>query len=66
MFWLAALFTAFGVLSPRNATVIIVNFVCALSVAAAIFLILDLDQPFEGMIQVSSEPLRDARSRLGH
>jgi hypothetical protein len=65
MFWLAALFTAFGLLSPRNATVIIVIFVCALSVAAAIFLILDLDQPFEGVIRISSEPLRDALSQLG-
>lgn len=65
MFWLAALFTAFGLLSPRNATVIIVIFVCALSVAAAIFLILDLDQPFEGLIRISSEPLRDALSQLG-
>jgi hypothetical protein len=52
MFWLATLFTAFGLLSPRNATVITVFFVCALSVAGAIFLILDLDQPFEGLIRI--------------
>jgi hypothetical protein len=65
MFWVAALFTAFGLLSPRNATVIIVLLVCALSVAAAVFLILDLSQPFEGLIRVSGEPLREARSRLG-
>jgi hypothetical protein len=65
MFWVAALFTAFGLLAPRNATVVVVLLVCALSVAAAIFLILDLGQPFEGMIRVSSEPLREARSRLG-
>lgn len=65
MFWLSALFTAFGLLSPRNATVITVLFVCALSVAGAIFLILDLDQPFEGLIRISSGPLRDALSQLG-
>jgi hypothetical protein len=40
-------------------------FVCALSVAGAIFLIVDLGQPFEGLIQVSSKPMRTALSQLG-
>jgi hypothetical protein len=38
---------------------------CALSVAAAIFLILELDRPFEGLIQLSSEPLRRVLAQLG-
>jgi hypothetical protein len=65
MFWLAVLFTGFGLLTPRNPTVIAVLFICALSVAGAMFLILDLDQPFEGLIQVSIDPLRGALSQLG-
>jgi len=65
MSWVAALFTTFGLLAPRNATVILVLLVCALSVAAAVFLILDLGQPFEGLIRVSSDALREARARLG-
>src|SRR5262249_16942785 len=65
MFWLVVLYTGLGLLSPRNATAIIVIFVCALSVAAAVFLILDLDQPFEGLIRLSSAPLRDALALLG-
>jgi hypothetical protein len=40
-------------------------FVCALSFSSAIFLILELDQPFEGLIQTSSAPLREALQRLG-
>jgi hypothetical protein len=35
-------------------------------VAGAIFLILELDQPFEGLIRISSAPLRYALSNLGH
>lgn len=65
VFWLAVLFTSFGLFAPPNATVIVVLFVCALSVAGALFLIVDLDQPFEGLIQISGEPLRNALSQLG-
>jgi hypothetical protein len=42
-----------------------VFFICAISVATALFLIVDLDQPFEGLIQVSSGSLRNALSQLG-
>jgi hypothetical protein len=64
-FWLFVLFVSFGLFSPRNPTVIAVLLLCALSVAGAILLILDLDQPFEGFIQISGAPLRDAREQLG-
>ena len=37
----------------------------ALSVSGAIFLILELDQPFDGLIQISSGPMRNALSHLG-
>jgi hypothetical protein len=65
VFWLTIIFASFGIFSPRNATVIAVFLVCAMSVAGAIFLILELDRSFEGMMQVSSEPLRQALARLG-
>ena len=39
--------------------------VCALSLAGAIFPILELDHPFEGFVQVSSAPLRSAIAQLG-
>ncbi len=54
----AVIFVSFGLFAPPNATVVTILFVCALSVSAAIFLILELDQPFRGFIQVSSAPLR--------
>jgi len=65
VFWLAVLFISFGLFSPRNGTAITALFICAVSVAGAIFLIVDLDQSFEGLIQVSSTPLRNALLQLG-
>jgi hypothetical protein len=37
---------------------------CALSLASAVYLIVDLDSPLDGWIQVSSAPLRDALSHI--
>jgi hypothetical protein len=64
VFWLTITFTSFGLFAPRNATVIAVLFVCALSVAGAVFLLMELDGPFEGLIKVSPDPLRFAYSHL--
>ena len=63
-FWLVVLFASFGLFAPRNATVITALLISALSVSGAIFLILELDQPFEGLIQISSAPLRAAFAQL--
>lgn len=63
--WLTAVFASFGLFAPRNATVIAALLVAALSVAAAIFLMDELDGPFAGLLQVPSAPLRDALPPLG-
>jgi hypothetical protein len=65
VFWLAVIFTSFGMLAPSNATVIATLLVCALSVSGAIFLILELDQPFAGLMQISDTPLRNALAIIG-
>src|SRR5262245_44157472 len=64
IFWLMATFVSFGLYAPRNATVLSVLLVAALSVAAAVFLIVELDGPFDGLIKVSGEPLRFALENL--
>ena len=64
VFWLTITFTSFGVFAPRNATVLAVLFVCAVSVSSALFLVLELDLPFAGLIKVSSDPLRYALSHI--
>jgi hypothetical protein len=65
VFWLTVIFVSFGIFAPPNATVTATLFVCALSVSCAIFLILEMDRPFDGMIRISSVPLRDALAHLG-
>ena len=63
--WLVIIFFSFGLFSPRNATVIVVLLLCALSAVGSIYLIQELDRPYEGLIQVSSAPLRNALAHLG-
>lgn len=64
LFWLTITFVSFGLFAPRNATVLAVLFVCALSVGGAVFLILEMDGPFDGLVQVSADPLRYAHAHL--
>jgi hypothetical protein len=49
-----------------NRIVIVTFFVGGLSVASAIFLILEMGQPFTGLMQISSEAPRHALAPLGH
>ncbi len=65
VFWLTIIFVSFGLFAPRNAMVVAVLFVCSLSVSAAIFLLLEMDQPFQGLMKISSAPLRYTLSHLG-
>jgi hypothetical protein len=60
--WLVVIFFSFSLLAPPNATAALALVVSAFSVASAIFLILELDRPFGGLIQISSEPLLNALS----
>lgn len=62
--WLTITFASFGLLAPRNATVLAVLLVCALSLGSAVFLILEMDGPFDGLLQVSADPLRYAYAHL--
>jgi hypothetical protein len=64
LFWLVVTFASFGLFAPRNATVICVLLVCAMSVAAAVFLVLEMDSPFAGILKVSPAPLRYALAHL--
>jgi hypothetical protein len=65
VFWFAAIFASFGLVAPANSSVIIALFVCALSVAGSMFLIVEMDQPYGGLIKLSSAPLVTALSQLG-
>ena len=64
VFWLAIIFASFGLFAPPNATVISTLFLCALSVSAAIYFIIETYTPFQGLMQISSAPLRNALAHL--
>jgi hypothetical protein len=65
VFWVTIIFLSFGLFAPPNATVIATLFLCALSVSGAIYLILELDRPFTGLLQLSDASLRNAIAHLG-
>jgi hypothetical protein len=64
VFWLGVIFFGFGLFAPRHGTIYAVIFASALSVSSAIFLILELDRPFEGLLAISEAPLRNAIAEL--
>ena len=65
VFWLALLFVSFGLFAPPNATALTVLGVGACAISAAIFLVLELNRPLDGMIKISSAPLLNALQHLG-
>ena len=64
-FWLTIIFASFSLFSDLNPTSITALCVFAVSAAGAIFLIMEMDQPFSGLMQISSAPLRSALAPLG-
>jgi hypothetical protein len=65
IFWLVLLFVSFGLFAPRNGTALAVLFIGACAIAAAIFLVLELNRPLDGIIKVSNAPLLNALQHLG-
>jgi len=65
VFWLTIVFVSWGLIAPRNPTVVATLFTAALSVSGAIFLILDMYTPYTGVIQISKAPLQSALAVLG-
>jgi hypothetical protein len=63
--WTTTIFISFGMFVRMNATVIIALSISALSVAAAIFLILELNSPLTGLMHVSSAPVHALLEELG-
>ena len=62
--WFMLIFLSFSLLAPPNPTATVALIASTLSVAGAIFLILEMDLPFKGMIRISNEPMLRAISHL--
>jgi hypothetical protein len=63
--WLAIMFAGFGLVTSKNPTVVVALFLCALSLAGAVFMIEELNRPLEGLMRISDAPLRYALTHLG-
>jgi hypothetical protein len=63
--WLVVLFVGFGLFAPLNATVIGALGIGALSVSAAMLLMLSMSHPYGGLMGVSDRPLRLAVAQIG-
>jgi hypothetical protein len=63
-FWLVIIFLSFTLIAPRNATATFALIVSAVAVATAIFLILELDRPFSGLLRIPSERILNVLSQL--
>jgi hypothetical protein len=63
--WQAVIFASFGLFAPRNASVIAALLVAALAIAGPIFMMLDMDQPYGGLVKIPSTSLRVALDQLG-
>jgi len=62
--WLVLIFAVFGFRAPRNAIVVTGFIAAAALMGGAIYLIVDMDVPFEGPIQVSPAPLQRALTEM--
>src|SRR5690349_18108366 len=64
VFWLAVVFASFGLSAPRNLIAFVMLGLGGVSIASAIFVIVDLDTPFTGLFSISSDPMRHALAHL--
>lgn len=62
--WLVLIFATFGFRAPRNAVVVTCFIAAAALIGGAIYLIVDMDAPFDGPIQVSPAPLQRALTEM--
>lgn len=65
IFWVSMLFLGFGLFTRINASVTVAFLIGALSVASSIFLTLEMNQPYRGLMAISDTPLRHAMAQIG-
>jgi hypothetical protein len=62
--WITLIFAGFGLNAPRNATVVTAFLICSVAIGGSIFLILQLDSPFDGVMRISSRPILTALAHM--
>jgi len=62
--WLVVIFASFSLLAPSNKTAGTALVISAVAVAGAIFLLLELDSPFDGIIKIPNQEMMNALNQL--
>jgi hypothetical protein len=62
--WLILIFGSYGFRAPRNLVVVGSLVVAAGLIAGSIYLVMDMEQPFSGLMQVSFAPLQRALAEM--
>jgi hypothetical protein len=65
VFWFTVTFMGFGLFAPNNSTVVVALALGAISISGAVYLMLEMYTPFQGLMQLSSAPLQEAIAQLG-
>jgi hypothetical protein len=58
------IFLSFSLIAPHNAAATFALMISAVLAATAIFLVLELDRPFSGLLRISNEPMLNVLSQL--
>ncbi len=62
--WVTMIFASFGLNAPRNHTVIASFLIASLAIGGAVFLILEMDQPLNGVMRISDWPVRNVLTEM--
>jgi hypothetical protein len=62
--WIVVIFGSFGFNAPRNATVTAAFLVCSLAIGGSVFLIMEMDNPLEGLLKIPSAPMQSALAHM--
>jgi hypothetical protein len=63
--WIVTIFVSFGLGAPQNVTVVCSFALAALAIGTAVYLILELDSPLNGILRISVAPLQAALAEIG-
>jgi len=64
IFWVSVLFLGFGMLARLNITIAVALMVGALSVSSAVFLMLELSQPYQGIMRIPDTAFRSVLAHI--
>lgn len=62
--WICVIFLSFGMNAPQHTTIYMVFLTLSFAIGSAVFLIMELDSPFEGVVRISSQSVQTALDHM--